>query len=61
MRCQQRRQHSNADSKTAAKPENIVSTHLLTLLMTPVVLDFNKLWKKAAIPLGERRERENKR
>ena len=47
MRCQQRRQHSTADSKTAAKPENTVSTHLLTLLMTPVALSFQQVMKKS--------------
>jgi hypothetical protein len=59
MRCQQRRRHSNADSKTAAKPENTVSTKLLTLLMTPVALSFQQVTEKSSNSFRrEKRERE---
>jgi hypothetical protein len=53
------RRYSTADSKTAAKPKNTVSIHLLTLLMTPVALDFQQVMKKSSNSFKrEKRERE---
>ena len=61
MKCQQKRQHSNADSKTAAKPENTVSTQLLTLLMTSVAFSFQYVTKKSSNSFRREKREERER